>query len=94
MRLYAGAGIYAEVRVDIDQTRRDPTSACIDGVDAGRRLALTDKDDFAICNQQAGIFQPLTGTGQDGGVGNQCRFRWQRGIGGWIGIRPHIADRQ
>src|SRR3984885_11322878 len=69
-----GAGVYAQVRVDIDEAWRYPFALRIDDARVpGRGKPFADRLDTAVCDQHIGAIEALTGTREHGRALDQYR---------------------
>ena len=87
VRAHARARIHAQVRVDVDDARRDPLALRIHARRAcGRLQARADGDDLAVLQQHVGILQARAGAGEHGRAGDEHRLRLHALVGARIRI--------
>ena len=84
---HAWTRVDAEVRMDVDDSRCDPSSVRVDPGRAGRCVeTAADGRDAAIDDEQVRAVEALSGPGEDRRALNQQRRGGRRHVGGRIGF--------
>ena len=82
VRAGAGAGVYAQMRVHVDQAGGHPLAAAVDADRAGvGRQPVAHRGDLAVAQQHVGVVQPPAIAGEHGRAGDQHRRRGDRPVG-------------
>ena len=95
MRLHAGGGIVAEVRMDVDHPGGDEFAAAVDPVvTVGGQRGIAHRDDLAIAEQHGAVVYPAAAPVEDGGADQRRRAPGIGGVGRGEGDVAVLSDRR
>ena len=95
MRLHAGGGIVAQVRMDVDHPRSDELAAAIDPVVAiGGERGIADGNDLAVAEQDGAVVDPAAAAVVHGRADQRRRTAGIGGVGRGEGGIAILANRR